>query len=134
MKRLITVALLSLFALTLSAQNVQLKFPESLSDDVRTILTQRFSQMLSSGGMTVGEEGSVVEISLAEVSRENAPGAVAQIVLQLEITASCGGVKEVFPLKGVGSDENDARLRAVKMLLPRSKSAQAFVECLKQSL
>ena len=134
MKRLITVALLSLFALTLSAQNVQLKFPESLSDDVRTILTQRFSQMLSSGGMTVGEEGSVVEISLAEVSRENAPGAVAQIVLQLEVTASCGGVKEVFPLKGVGSDENDARLRAVKMLLPRSKSAQAFVECLKQSL
>lgn len=134
MKRLITVALLSLFALTLSAQNVQLKFPESLSDDVRTILTQRFSQMLSSGGMTVGEEGSVVEISLAEVGRENAPGAVAQIVLQLEITASCGGVKEVFPLKGVGSDENDARLRAVKMLLPRSKSAQAFVECLKQSL
>ncbi|MBQ4306926.1 MAG: hypothetical protein II764_07920, partial [Bacteroidales bacterium] len=130
----ITVALLSLFALTLSAQNVQLKFPESLSDDVRTILTQRFSQMLSSGGMTVGEEGSVVEISLAEVSRENAPGAVAQIVLQLEVTASCGGVKEVFPLKGVGSDENDARLRAVKMLLPRSKSAQAFVECLKQSL
>ncbi|MBQ4184298.1 MAG: hypothetical protein II652_05075 [Bacteroidales bacterium] len=134
MKRMITVALLSLFALTLSAQNVQLKFPESLSDDVRTILTQRFSQMLSSGGMTVGEEGSVVEISLAEVSRENAPGAVAQIVLQLEVTASCGGVKEVFPLKGVGSDENDARLRAVKMLLPRSKSAQAFVECLKQSL
>ena len=134
MKRMITVALLSLFALTLSAQNVQLKFPESLSDDVRTILTQRFSQMLSSGGMTVGEEGSVVEISLAEVGRENAPGAVAQIVLQLEITASCGGVKEVFPLKGVGSDENDARLRAVKMLLPRSKSAQAFVECLKQSL
>lgn len=131
---MITVALLSLFALTLSAQNVQLKFPESLSDDVRTILTQRFSQMLSSGGMTVGEEGSVVEISLAEVSRENAPGAVAQIVLQLEVTASCGGVKEVFPLKGVGSDENDARLRAVKMLLPRSKSAQAFVECLKQSL
>ena len=131
---MITVALLSLFALTLSAQNVQLKFPESLSDDVRTILTQRFSQMLSSGGMTVGEEGSVVEISLAEVGRENAPGAVAQIVLQLEITASCGGVKEVFPLKGVGSDENDARLRAVKMLLPRSKSAQAFVECLKQSL
>ncbi len=134
MKRMITVALLSLFALTLSAQNVQLKFPESLSDDVRTILTQRFSQMLSSGGMTVGEEGSVVEISLAEVGRENAPGAVAQIVLQLEVTASCGGVKEVFPLKGVGSDENDARLRAVKMLLPRSKSAQAFVECLKNSL
>ncbi len=131
---MITVALLSLFALTLSAQNVQLKFPESLSDDVRTILTQRFSQMLSSGGMTVGEEGSVVEISLAEVGRENAPGAVAQIVLQLEVTASCGGVKEVFPLKGVGSDENDARLRAVKMLLPRSKSAQAFVECLKNSL
>ena len=55
MKRLITVALLSLFALTLSAQNVQLKFPESLSDDVRTILTQRFSQMLSSGGMTVAD-------------------------------------------------------------------------------
>ncbi len=131
---MITVALLSLFALTLSAQNVQLKFPESLSDDVRTILTQRFSQMLSSGGMTVGEEGSIVEISLAEVSRENAPGTVAQVVLQLEVTASCGGVKEVFPLKGVGSDENDARLRAVKMLLPRSKSAQAFVECLKNSL
>lgn len=134
MKRMITVALLSLFALTLSAQNVQLKFPESLSDDVRTILTQRFSQMLSSGGMTVGEEGSIVEISLAEVSRENAPGTVAQVVLQLEVTASCGGVKEVFPLKGVGSDEKDARLRAVKMLLPRSKSAQAFVECLKNSI
>lgn len=134
MKRLITAALLSLFAFILSGQNVQLKFSQELPGDVQTILSQRFTQMLSAGGLIVGEEGSAVEITVSETSRESAPGAVSQIALQLEVTASCGGVREVFPLKGVGADENDAMLRAVKMLLPRSKAAQAFTECLKQSL
>lgn len=134
MKRLIIAAILSLFALSLSGQNVQLKCPGDLPEEVQPILSQRFTQMLSSGGLSIGEEGPVVEITIQETSREKAPGAVEQIALQLEVTASCGGVREVFPLKGVGSDENDAMLRAVKMLLPRSKAAQAFVECLKQSL
>lgn len=134
MKRLITAALLSLFALRLSGQNVQLKCPQELPDEVKTILSQRFTQMLEAGGLKVGEDGPDVELSLSEVSRQEAPGAVSQIALQLEISASCSGVREVFPVKGVGSDADDAMLRAVKMLLPRSKSAQAFVECLKQSL
>ena len=134
MKQILTSFILSFFALTLSAQNVQLKLKGELPEDVQTILSQRFNQMLSSGGLTVGEEGAEVEVSIAEISRENAPGAVSQIALQIEVTASCGTVKEVFPLKGVGTDADDALLRAVKMLLPRSKASQAFVECLKQSL
>lgn len=134
MKQIFTSFILSLFALTLSAQNVQLKLKGDFPEDVQTVLSQRFNQMLSSGGLTVGEEGVEVEVSVAEISRENAPGAVSQIALQIEVTASCGNVKEVFPLKGVGTDADDALLRAVKMLLPRSKASQAFVECLKQSL
>lgn len=134
MKRLLTALLLSFFALTLSGQTLQLNVTDQVSEDARTILTQRFIQMLDAVDLKVGEEGPVLEVSVKEVSREDAPGAVAQVAVQLEVTAACKGVSEVFPLKGVGSDVDDATLRAVKMLLPRSKTAQSFVQCLKQSL
>ena len=56
---------------------------------------------------------------------------MSQVALQLEIKAVAGEVEEVFPVKGVGENEADAWLRAVKQLLPRSKAARSFVEKLK---
>ena len=55
-----------------------------------------------------------------------------QVALTVDLTAAVGKVQEVFPLKGVGENEADAWLRAVKQILPRSKAAQNFVEKLKK--
>ena len=40
-------------------------------------------------------------------------------------------VENTWPVKGVGSDESDAWLRAAKQILPRSKPAEAFMEQVK---
>ena len=40
-------------------------------------------------------------------------------------------VENTWPVKGVGSDEADAWLRAAKQILPRSKAAEAFMQQLK---
>ena len=61
------------------------------------------------------------------VSRMETAGELSQVMLAVEVEASCGDVQATFPLKGVGTNEEDAWLRAVKQLLPRSKAAQAFV-------
>jgi len=61
------------------------------------------------------------------VKRMEMAGDLNQVMLAVEVEASCGDVQATFPLKGVGTNEEDAWLRAVKQLLPRSKAAQAFV-------
>jgi len=61
------------------------------------------------------------------VKRMETAGELSQVMLAVEVEASCGDVQATFPLKGVGTNEEDAWLRAVKQLLPRSKAAQAFV-------
>ena len=40
-------------------------------------------------------------------------------------------MENTWPVKGVGSDEADAWLRAAKQILPRSKAAEAFMQQLK---
>ena len=94
------------------------------------VLVQRFTQMLEAGGHSVGEEGPVIHITGEVKDRMDTPGSMSQVALNVVVKATCGGAKVEFPLTGVGSDEADAWLRAVKRLLPRSKEAQAFVSSL----
>ena len=56
---------------------------------------------------------------------------MSQKVLVLDIKARVGDVEEIFTVKGVGKDTNDAWLRAVKQILPSSRAAKEFVEKLK---
>ena len=95
------------------------------------VLVQRFTQMLEACGHTVGEGGTPVNVTFEVKDRMETPGSMSQIALTVVVKAQCEGVKAEFPLTGVGEDEADAWLRAVKRLLPRSKEAQKFVQELK---
>lgn len=94
------------------------------------VLVQRITQMLEAGGHTVSEDGAVITVTGKVVDTMETPGSISQTALSIVVEASCGGAKGVFPLTGVGEDEADAWLRAVKRLLPRSKEAKAFVDSL----
>ena len=95
------------------------------------VLVQRFTQMLEAGGHSVVEEGTPVNVSFEILDRMETPGSMSQVALNIVVKAVCEGVKAEFPITGVGEDEADAWLRAVKRLLPRSKEAQKFVQELK---
>lgn len=136
MKRiLLTGALVLLTALGLGAQSFRLVFPDDsiIPKAARPIVEQRLQQMLEAGGFTVSEaEGTPeLEVSAIVTSRMETPGSMSQVALTIDLAVKAGGISEIFPLKGVGADEADAWTRAAKMLLPRSKAAQAFVEKLK---
>ena len=95
------------------------------------VLVQRFTQMLSSGGFTVSEEGADV-IRLIPTVTSKMEVSDAQVALTIDLKATVGEVSEIFPLKGVGESEADAWLRAAKTLLPKSKTAEGFLEKLKK--
>ena len=101
----------------------------SVPSAAQEVLVQRFTQMLEAGGLTVVEEGAdVITLTPTVTDRTEVSG---QVALTVDLKAAAGEVEEVFPIKGVGENEADAWLRAVKRLLPRSKEAQKFVEELK---
>lgn len=130
MKKLfVTLALLLSFACAY-AQDYKLVADDAIPSEAAAVLVQRFTQMLEAGGFTVGEEGAdVITLTPAVTGRTEVSG---QVALTVDLTAAVGKVQEVFPLKGVGENEADAWLRAVKQILPRSKAAQNFVEKLKK--
>ena len=131
MKRIV-LALCSLLAgVGLQAQSYQLVFAEDIPADAVEVLQQRFTQMLSGGGLSVADEGTPLEVSAKVVNREQTGGTLGQVALEIELTTRVGEVSETFPIKGVGDSDADAWQRAVKQLLPRSKTAQNFVEKLK---
>ena len=113
------------------AHDYKLVIPEEIPSEARTLLTQRFTQMLQGGGHAVVEEGTPVNVSFEILDRMETPGSMSQVALNIVVKAVCEGVKAEFPITGVGEDEADAWLRAVKRLLPRSKEAQKFVQELK---
>jgi len=113
------------------AQNYRLELTDSLPPAAGEMLLQRFTQMLEAGGLSVADEGAPLQISARVKDRMETPGTISQVALQVEIKAVAGEVEEVFPVKGVGENEADAWLRAVKQILPRAKAAQAFVDKLK---
>lgn len=128
---LFTGALLLLTVLGLRAQSYVIRTEGEIPQEAEKVLVQRFTQMLEAGGLTVSEAGTPLTVGFEVKDRMETPGSMSQVVLQLEIKAAAGEVEEVFPVKGVGENEADAWLRAVKQLLPRSKAARSFVEKLK---
>ncbi len=103
----------------------------SVPSAAREVLVQRFTQMLEAGGHSISADGEDILLSGEVLDRMETPGSLSQVALNIVVKASCGDAQAEFPLKGVGEDDADAWLRAVKRLLPRSKEAQKFVEELK---
>ena len=128
---LFTGALLLLTVLGLRAQTYVIRTEGEIPKEAEEVLVQRFTQMLEAGGLAVSEAGTPLTVGFEVKDRMETPGSMSQVALQLEIKAVAGEVEEVFPVKGVGENEADAWLRAVKQLLPRSKAARSFVEKLK---
>ena len=117
--------------LGLRAQTYVIRTEGEIPKEAEEVLVQRFTQMLEAGGLAVSEAGTPLTVGFEVKDRMETPGSMSQVALQLEIKAAAGEVEEVFPVKGVGENEADAWLRAVKQLLPRSKAARSFVEKLK---
>lgn len=123
--------MLLLTVLGLRAQTYVIRTEGEIPKEAEEVLVQRFTQMLEAGGLAVSEAGTPLTVGFEVKDRMETPGSMSQVALQLEIKAAAGEVEEVFPVKGVGENEADAWLRAVKQLLPRSKAARSFVEKLK---
>ena len=136
MKKLFLLAAAALLSVAVSAQTLSLKVPENVPEAAREVLIQRFTQMLQGAGVTVGEEGETLIIEGIVTDKMETPGSASQTALSIDIRASLVRdgevlVENTWPVKGVGSDEEDAWLRAAKQILPRSKAAQTFMDALK---
>lgn len=131
MKKIVLALCLSLAAIGLQAQSYKLVFADDIPSEATAVLQQRFTQMLSGGGLKVADDGKPLEVTAKIVNREETAGSMGQVALEIELQAIAGGVSETFAVKGVGDGVADAWLRAVKQLLPRSKNAQEFVKKLK---
>lgn len=128
-----------LLPMTLGAQTLSLKVPDSVPEAAREVLVQRFTQMLQGAGLSVGEGGETLFLEATVTDRMETPGSSSQTAFSIDLRAFVsrdGNVlaENTWPLKGVGTDEADAWLRAAKQILPRSKAAQAFLEDVKSKL
>ena len=139
MKRFLLLAAAALLSVAVSAQTLSLKVPENVPEAAREVLVQRFTQMLQGSGVTVGEAGETLIIEGIVTDRMETPGSSSQTALSIDVKASLVRdgevlVENTWPVKGVGSDADDAWLRAAKQILPRSKAAQTFMDALKTKL
>ena len=132
MKRLVTAVTLMILSVTCAlARDYNIIVSEEIPAAAAEVLVQRFTQMLEDGGHSVSPDGTVITLTGEVLDSMNTPGSMSQVALNVAVTATCGSAVTVFQLKGVGEDEADAWLRAVKRLLPRSKEAQKFISELK---
>ena len=131
MRKIILTVVLLLSAFMLKAQDYKIMADASIPAEAAQVLVQRFTQMLTAGGFTVSEEGADV-IRLIPTITSKMEVSDSQVALSVDLKATVGEVSEVFPIKGVGENEADAWVRAAKLILPRSKAAQGFVEKLKK--
>ena len=131
MKRIVCILFLFLTGLALQAQSYKLVLPEGSPADAVKVLEQRFTQMLQGSGITLADDGAPLTVTAQVVSRVETPGSMSQTALSIDLVAKAGEAVATFPVKGVGEGDADAWLRAVKQLLPKSKSALEFVEKLK---
>ena len=131
MKRIVSILFLLLTAWALNAQSFKLVFSDNIPADARALLAQRLEQMLKAGGLDVADDGELLMVEGKVTNRMETPGSMSQVVLHVDLIAKTAAVSETFSLKGVGEGDSDAWLRAVKQLLPKSKSALSFVEKLK---
>lgn len=130
MRKILLSVVLLLSAFVLKAQEYKIVADASIPAEAAQVLVQRFTQMLTAGGFTVSEEGADI-VRLIPTITSKMEVSDAQVALTIELKAAVGEVSEVFPIKGVGESEADAWLRAAKLVLPKSKAAQGFVEKLK---
>ena len=131
MKRLFAAAALVLVSVGAMAQSFSIGISGDIPGEAKELLVQRFTQMLESAGFTVEADAQTIEIIPTINESLTTPGSMSQKVLVLDIKARVGDVEEIFTVKGVGKDTNDAWLRAVKQILPSSRAAKEFVEKLK---
>ena len=117
---LVLVSLLT--GLVAWAQNITIG--ENVPRAAVEVLQPRLVQMLQGVDAPLQVEGRIVK-------QLETPGSMSQVALEIELTLRSGEVVETFLLKGVGENEADAWVRAMKQFLPRSKSAQGFVARLK---
>ena len=139
MKKMILLAAAALLYMAAFAQTLSLKVPENVPEAAREVLVQRFTQMLQGAGVEVGEAGETLIVEGIVTDRMETPGSSSQTALSIDIKASLVRdgevlVENTWPVKGVGSDADDAWLRAAKQILPRSKAAQTFMDALKTKL
>ena len=130
MRKILLSVVLLLSAFVLKAQEYKIVADASIPAEATQVLVQRFTQMLTAGGFTVSEEGADI-VRLIPTITSKMEVSNAQVALTIELKAAVGEVSEVFPIKGVGESEADAWIRAAKLILPKSKAAQGFVEKLK---
>ena len=131
MKRFLAAAALALTTFAAMAQSFTLSISGDIPKDAREVLEQRFTQMLESGGFTVEADAQPLEVTATINESLTTPGSMSQKVLVVDVKAVAGEVEEVFTVKGVGKDTNDAWLRAVKQLLPSSRAAKEFLQKLR---
>ena len=131
MKKIVLLVALLFAGLGLQAQSYKLVFAADIPADAVEVLQQRFTQMLEGGGLSVADEGTPLSVKAADVSTMLVNPNQNQVMLDILLEARAGEVSYTFNIKGVGTGEADAWLRAVKQLLPRSKAATEFVEKLK---
>ncbi|MBO4634764.1 MAG: hypothetical protein J5669_05275 [Bacteroidales bacterium] len=127
-KRAILAVAALLISLSLSARDFRLQIARDIPARAAQVLEQRFTSMLSAAGHHVTENGAPIQISASVADRMETPGTMSQVALTIELKAQAGEAEEVFTLTGVGSDDADAWLRAVKQLLPKSKATKAFTD------
>ena len=125
---MLVCALALLSALGAWGQAYKIVVDPAIPQEAGAVLTQRFTQMLGAAGHAVTEEGTPITVTGQVTDRMETPGSMSQVALTITLYARAGEVVAQFPLKGVGADDADAWLRAVKQLLPKSKAAQAFTD------
>ena len=155
---MLTLVLALLAAWAAAGQTCRVVVAPEVPKGAAEVLWQRFSQMLEAGGFTVlpaqaeateatgdardegntqaeatdaageAEDVPTLWVQAVRTARMEMPGSRKQVAVVLEVTARQEDVTGTFTVKGVGDDDADAWLRAVKQILPRSKAAQAFVK------
>ena len=101
----------------------------SVPSAAQEVLVQRFTQMLENGGFSLTDEAAapVMNVSVEEKERMETSGTA----VVLDVTAEVKDVATTFTVKGLGSDADDAYLRAAKQILPQSKAAKVFLSAVK---
>ena len=129
MKKTLTILCLLLVSAVMQAQSYKLELSSEIPAAAGEVLQQRFAQMLQSEGLKLADDGTPLTVTPKVVGRTELGG--SQVALVIELTAVSGEAQGTFNIKGVGEGDDDAWLRAVKQLLPRSQDAQKFVKMLK---
>ena len=125
MKRVMLVLVSLLMGLVAWAQNIIIS--ENVPQAAVAVLQPRLVQMLQAGNMA----DTPLQVEARVVKQLETPGSLSQVALEIDLTLRSGDAAETFLLKGVGENEADAWVRAMKQFLPRSKAAQGFVARLK---